>query len=117
VEPRLAQARAGQRAVFFVDAAHCVFAPFLGFLGSVTRLFVRAPAGRHRFTVLGALTAVTPELLTVPHDPYSTAPEVWALLGQVAALNLGIPLPGVRDNARYHRCAQGVTLATNLHLE
>ena len=37
LEPRLAQARAGQRAVFFVDAAHFVLAPFLGFLWSVTR--------------------------------------------------------------------------------
>jgi Ni,Fe-hydrogenase maturation factor len=27
LEPRLAQARAGQRAVFFVDAAHFVLAP------------------------------------------------------------------------------------------
>jgi hypothetical protein len=29
LEPRLAQARAGQRAVFFVDAVHFVLAPFL----------------------------------------------------------------------------------------
>ena len=43
IEPRLAEARAGQRTVFFVDAAHFVLAPFLGFLWSLTRLFVRAP--------------------------------------------------------------------------
>ena len=42
IEPRLAEARAGQRTVFFVDAAHFVLAPFLGFLWSLTRLFVRA---------------------------------------------------------------------------
>jgi len=30
LEPRLAEAQAGKRAVFFVDAAHCVLAPFLG---------------------------------------------------------------------------------------
>jgi transposase len=117
LEPRLAQARAGQRAVFFVDAAHFVLAPFLGFLWSVTRLFVRAPAGRQRFNVLGALNAVTHELLTVTNDTYITATEVCALLRQVAALNLGIPLTVVLDNARYQRCAQVVTLATNLHLE
>jgi hypothetical protein len=72
LDPRLAQARAGQRAVFFVDAAHFVLAPFLGFLWSVTRLFVRAPAGRQRFNVLGALNAITHELLTVTHDTYIT---------------------------------------------
>ena len=46
IQPRLKDAQAGQRAVFFVDAAHFVLAPFLGFLWSVTRLFIRAPAGR-----------------------------------------------------------------------
>jgi hypothetical protein len=50
-EPRLGPARAGQRAVFFVDAAPFGLAPVLGFLWSVTRLFGCAPAGRHRFNV------------------------------------------------------------------
>lgn len=45
LEPRLNEARAGQRAVFFVDAAHFVLAPFLGFLWSAVRLFIRAPDG------------------------------------------------------------------------
>ena len=117
MDPRLAQARAGQRAVFFVDAAHFVLAPFLGFLWSVTRLFVRAPAGRQRFNVLGALNAITHELLTVTNDTYITATEVCALLRQLAALNLGVPLTVVLDNARYQRCAQVVTLAASLHIE
>jgi transposase len=117
VDPRLAQARAGQRAVFFVDAAHFVLAPFLGFLWSVTRLFVRAPAGRQRFNVLGALNAITQELLTVTNDTYITATEVCALLRQLAALQLGVPLTVVLDNARYQRCAQVVALAASLHIE
>jgi hypothetical protein len=91
-EPRLAQAQVGQRAVFFVDAAHVVLAPFLGFLWSLTRIFLRAPAGRQRFNVLGALNAITPELVTVPNDTSITATEVCALLRQLAALNLGVPL-------------------------
>ncbi len=52
IEPRLAQAHAGQRAVFFMDAAHFVLAPFLGFLWSVARIFIQAPSGRQRFNVL-----------------------------------------------------------------
>ena len=94
LEPRLAQARAGQRAVFFVDAAHFVLAPFLGFLWSVARLFVRAPAGRQRFNVLGALNAITHELLTVTNDTYIPATQVCALLRQLAALQLGGPADG-----------------------
>ena len=62
--PRIDEAKAGKRAVFFVDAAHFVLAPFLGFLWSLTRIFIKAPAGRKRFNVLGALNAVTHELIT-----------------------------------------------------
>src|SRR5512147_83697 len=38
--PRLEQARRGRRQVYFVDAAHFVFAPFLGCLWCAARLFV-----------------------------------------------------------------------------
>jgi DDE superfamily endonuclease len=117
VEPRLAQARAGQRAVFFVDAAPLVLAPFLGFLWSVTRIFLRAPAGRQRFNVLGALNAITHELVTVTHDTYITATEVGTLLRPLAALNLGVPLTVVLDNARDQRCARVVNLAADLQIE
>lgn len=34
LEPLLAEAKEGKRAVFFVDAAHFVLAPFLGFIWS-----------------------------------------------------------------------------------
>src|SRR5713101_319550 len=113
LEPRLAEAQAGQRAVFFVDAAHFVLAPFLGFLWSLTRVFLRAPAGRQRFTVLGALNAVTHELLTVTTDTYITATEVCQLLRQLAALHLSVPLTVVLDHARYQRCAQVVATAAS----
>lgn len=115
--PRLAQARAGQRAVFFVDAAHFVLAPFLGFLWSVARLCVRAPVGRQRFHVLGALNALTHELVTVTNETSITATAVCALLPQLAALNLGIPLTVVLDNARYHRCAHVIALAASVQIE
>lgn len=70
LEPCLGEASLGKRAVFFVDAAHFVLAPFLGFLWSFTRLFIQAPAGRKRFNVLGALNAMTHELITVTNDAY-----------------------------------------------
>lgn len=117
LEPRVAQARAGQRAGFCVDAAHLVLAPVLGFLWSLPRIFLRAPAGRQRFNVLGALTAITHELLTVTTDTYITATEVCTLLRSRAALNLGLPLTVVLDNARYQRCTPVVPRAASLHME
>jgi len=59
VEPRLADAQAGQRAVFFMDAAHVVFAPFWGGVWCFQRLFVKAPSGRQRLHVLAAINALT----------------------------------------------------------
>ena len=117
LEPRLAEAQAGKRAVFFVDAAHFVLAPFLGFLWSVARLFIQAPSGRQRFNVLGALNALTPELITVTNDTYITATEVCALLQKLAALNLGMPITVFLDNARYQKCALVIRAAASLNIE
>jgi transposase len=99
LEPRLQQAQAGKRTVFFVDAAHFVLAPFLGFLWSFRRLFVRAPSGRQRFNVLAALNALTHELLTVTNDTYINATNVCALLEELARRVPG-PITVVLDNAR-----------------
>lgn len=117
LEPRLAEARAGQRAVFFMDAAHFVLAPFLGFLWSFTRLFIQAPAGRQRFNVLGAVNALTHQLLVVTNETYITAETVCQFLYQIAALNLAVPVTIFLDNARYQRCALVQNLADTLKIE
>jgi transposase len=117
IEPRLAEAQAGQRAVFFVDAAHFVLAPFLGFLWSLARVFIQAPAGRQRFNVLGALNAITHELITVTNDTYITAESVCELLRKLAALQLSVPITLFLDNARYQKCALVLTTAASLQIE
>lgn len=117
LEPRLADAQAGKRAVFFVDAAHFVLAPFLGFVWSLTRVFLKAPAGRQRFNVLGALNAITHELMTVTNDTYITAESLCALLHQLAALNLVVPMSVFLDNARYQKCALVQAVAASLNIE
>src|SRR5262249_8348343 len=65
MEPRLEEARAGRCVVYFVDAAHFVWAPFLGCLWWLSRLFVRSATGRKRYSVLGALDAVTHQVVRV----------------------------------------------------
>lgn len=117
LQPRLDEAQAGTRAVFFVDAAHFVLAPFLGVLWSVARLFIRAPAGRQRFNVLGALNAITHELVSVTNDTYITAHEVCELLHLLAARKLGIPITLFLDNARYQKCELVMTTAAALEIE
>jgi transposase len=115
--PRLEEAKQGKRAVFFVDAAHFVFSSFLGRLWSFVRIFVRAPSGRQRFNVLGALNAVTHELIAVTNTGYINAQSVCMLLEQIAALSLFVSITMVMDNARYQRCALVQDFAKQLQIE
>ena len=119
LRPRLEEATAGLRKVFFVDAAHFVLAPFLGFLWSVARLFIKAPSGRQRFNVLGALDAVTKEIFLVTNQTYITSIQVCELLTQLAAaaVHTGLPITVVLDNARYQRCKLVMAHAASLGIE
>jgi transposase len=112
--PALAEARAGRRAVFFVDAAHFVWAPFLGCLWCLARLFVRSASGRRRYNVLGALNAVTHDLVRVCNEGYVNAETVGTLLRTLAGLGLRVPVTLVLDNARYQRCELVQALARQL---
>src|SRR3954471_10964215 len=117
LEPRLEQARRGQRQVDFVDAAHFVLAPFLGRLWCAARLFVRAASGRKRYNVLGALDAVTHRLIRVTNFDYINAESVCALLRAVAEASVGLPITLVLDNARYQKCGLVQGLAASLGIE
>jgi len=117
LEPRLEEAESGKRVVFFVDAAHFVLAPFLGILWCFTRLFIKAPSGRKRFNVLGALNAVTHELIMVTNDTYINAQSFCDLLWCISRLDLGVPITLVLDNARYQKCKIVWELAEALNIE
>jgi len=113
----LEEAQAGKRAVFFVDAAHFVLGAYLGFLWCFERLFVKTGSGRQRFNVLGALNAVTHELITVTNEAYINAQSVCELLNKIAALGLSLPVTLVLDNARYQKCALVTQTAQALNIE
>jgi Transposase and inactivated derivatives len=100
-----------------MDAAHFVFAPFLGILWCIQRLFVKAPSGRQRLNVLAALNAVSQERVTVTNLTYITAATVCELLRLLAGSYPSIPITVVLDNARYQRCALVQTVAQSLAIE
>jgi transposase len=100
-----------------VDAAHFVLAPFLGYLWSKARLWIKAPSGRQRLNVLGALNAVTHELVTVINDAYISSQSVCDLLWKIARLNLKTPVTLILDNARYQRAMIVQQLAAKLNIE
>jgi Transposase and inactivated derivatives len=59
---------------------------------------------RQRFNVLGALNALTHEVITVSNDSYINAESVCELLMKLVELQLGMPITLILDNARYQRC-------------
>lgn len=113
----MTEARAAQRQVFFVDAAHFVLGSFLCCVWSALRLFVRAASGRDRYNVLAAWNAVSHEVLSVRNTTCVTAATVCELLHQIAARNFTVPITLVLDNARYQRCVLVQNLAATLNIE
>lgn len=119
LDPALEEARRGERVVLFMDAAHFVQGAVLGMLWCFVRVFIASASGRKRFNVLGALNAVTKEVLTVTNETYINAESVCLLLAQIAACYVGRPITIFLDNARYQHCrlvedaaaALGITLA------
>lgn len=92
--------------MFFVDAAHFVLSPYIGYIWCFVRMFIKSPSGRQRFNVLGALNAITHELIMITNDTYINAYSfcelLWEIRGKYA--NIDVPITLVLDNARYQKC-------------
>jgi transposase len=114
LQPRLQQARHHKRTVLFMDAAHFIYGAFLGYLWCFCRIFITSPAGRKRFNVLGALNAVTHEIITVTNQTYINAQSVCELLVKIATMYIDVPITIVLDNARYQQCELVTNLAKGL---
>ena len=103
--------------MFFVDAAHMVYGTFLCCLWSFVRLYVRAASGRQRFNVLGALNAVTKELIAVSNTTVVNTETMCELLRKIAGAGLAAPVTLVLDNARYQHNQTVKDLALSLGIE
>lgn len=115
LEPLIEHARTTAIHLVFLDAAHFVLRPFLGFLLSFAPLFVKASAGRKRYNVLGALDAMTRELIIVTNFTYINSHSICALLDQLKAHYAdGLPIHVILDNARYQKNAYVQTHADQL---
>jgi len=104
LNPRLDEAKKGNRVVLFTDAAHFVHGAFMSYMWCFVRVFVGTPPGRKRFNVLGAINAVDMTLTTVENDTYINAKSVCKLLRKLYWLYLGKSITLILDNARYQKC-------------
>ena len=94
-----------------------MLAPFLGYLWSFCRIFIQAPAGRQRFNVLGALDAISHQLVTVTNESYINAQSLCALMAHLRKLNPALPIVLILDNARYQKCKLVWDIALALDIE
>lgn len=94
-----------------------MLAPFLGYLWSFCRIFIQAPAGRQRFNVLGALDAISHQLVTVTNDTYINAQSVCLLMQKLRLLTPQLPIVLILDNARYQKCQLVWLMARDLNIE
>lgn len=91
--------------------------PFLGFLWCFQRYFVYSASGRKRFNVLGALNAITHEVVTITNDSYINALSVCDLLRKLATKHAEEAVTLFLDNARYQKCKIVQELAEQLKIE
>ncbi|MGC4051926.1 MAG: hypothetical protein QM757_21500 [Paludibaculum sp.] len=116
LRPRLAEAAAGRRRVLFGDAAHFVRGAFLGYLWCLVRWVVPTGNGRQRYNVLGAVDAVTHELVRETND--GVVDQVTAgRFRRIRERYLTGPITVVWDSARYQHTPLVRSLAAYLGIE
>src|SRR5580693_1523427 len=91
----------GEVHLFFCDASHFVLQPFLCSLWCAFRVFIKASAGRNRINVLGAVHAITKEIITLSNTTYITSDTLIEFLKMLKEKFCDKPIAIVLDNARY----------------
>ena len=117
LQPLLKQADAGRRRVLFADAAHFVRGGFLAYLWCLVRWVVPTGSGRQRYSVLGALDAVSRTLVRETTDGTVTEVTASRLLLKVRAAYPTGPITVVWDNARYQHTALVRTIAAYARID
>lgn len=120
MNPRLDEAKAGKRRVYFVDAAHFVFGTYLCSLWCLVRLWIPAASGRQRFNVLGAYDAISREMISITNTESVNTETMCDLVQLIERTNRRrkrIPITLVLDNARYQRNSWVMQVAEECGIE
>ena len=103
--------------LYFIDAAHFVHAPYLNKVWCFTRVFIKSSSGRKRFNVLGALNAITKNLITITNDSYINSETIKDLLIELRKYHPNnFPIHLILDNAKYQRCNMVKQIAEQLNI-
>jgi len=115
--PRLEEAKKGERVVLFLDGAHFVHSIFLGFIWCLTRVFIKSSSGRSRFNVLGALDAISKNIITVCNNTYINSTTVCEILSKIKSYYPEKQITIILDNSRYQKCKLVLDEADRLNIE
>jgi len=117
LEPKIEEAKVGERVLLFMDAAHFVWQLYLGVLWCLTRIFIPAASGRTRVNVLGAYDPINNVLHKIVNREYINSSTIIELLERLRAVYFDKTITIVLDNARYQRCKVVMEKAAELHIE
>ncbi len=118
LQPVLEEAKAGERTVLFVDAAHFVMGAFLGMVWCFLRVLLPSSCGRQRYNVLGAFNPITHEVITVTNETYINQVVFCEFLEKISAsCGTEQPITLILDNARYQKCKSVLDKAEELGIE
>lgn len=107
-------AKQGKIHLLFMDAAHFVLNPFVCSVWSTKRLFIKAPAGRQRLNVIGAVDAITKKIIFQSNTTTVNANALQDFLNFLKTELSHLPITIVLDNARYQHCKVVKELAQSL---
>jgi transposase len=119
LQPRLEEAKNGKRIVYFADAAHFVHGAFIACVWCIVRVFIPTPSGRNRYNVLGAIDAITHNVISVCNTTYINHLSVIELLEKIQERHNEsvIPISIFLDNAKYQVCKAVTEKADSLNIE
>lgn len=89
---------------FYGCRSFCLRSVLGGYLWCFARMFIKAPSGRQRFNVLGALNAISHEMVVITNTGYINAYNVCELLIKLTHRSGNLHISIVLDNARYQKC-------------
>lgn len=115
-QPHLQEAQQGKRHLLFMDAAHFVLGAFLCSVWAAVRCFIRSSAGRNRINVLGAVHAISKQLIFTHNTDYINAQTIIDFLHQLKQELSDLPITIVLDNARYQHCKAVKQVAQTLEI-
>lgn len=117
LEPAIKEALDKKCHLLFIDAAHFILQPFICSLWCVARLFIKASSGRNRINVLGAVNAITKEVMTLCNTTYINADTIIDFLKIIKEQYADLPIKIVLDNARYQHCMAVEGIAETLGIQ